>query len=235
MIEPQTYTATVSSVAHLAGEFYFARFALVAPKEIAFQAGQYVIFLIGPPKQRHTLSIASATSMKGEITVLQSVAPMGGGSRWLLARKLGDTVQFLGPLGKFTLQKESLRQKVFVATGCGVAPVRSMILGYLQSGGKVPVVFYWGVRYETDLFWQEEFKQLGVEYPNFRFIMTLSKPGHAWTGARGRVTDHVVGETPELADSEFYLCGSRQMIVDMRGLLTQNGVPNEQVITETFF
>lgn len=241
--KPKTYTAAVSSATNVAGEFYVAKFALTNPSTIAFTAGQYVIFQIGPPKLRHTLSIASSPRTSGTIDILQSVAPMGEGSKWLLGLKAGDTVQFLGPLGKFTLQKESPlrlsevspRQKVFVATGCGLAPLRSMILDYLETGGEGQVLLYWGLRYETDLFWQEELEDLAKRYPNFHPVTTLSKPGDAWTGEKGRVTDQVVGKTSELQSSEYYLCGIRQMIVDMRRLLTENGVPPEHIFTEAFF
>lgn len=233
--KPETYTAIVSSVVNMAGDFYVVTLLLTNPSTIAFIAGQYVIFQIGPPKLRHTLSIASSPKNSGAIEILQSVAPMGGGSRWLLGLKAGDTVQFLGPLGKFILEKESRYQKVFVATGCGLAPLRSMILDYLETGGKAQVLLYWGLRFETDLFWQEELEDLALRYPNFHAITTLSKPGASWTGETGRVTDHVIEKTPELPSSEYYLCGTRQMIVDMRGLLTENGVPPEQIFTEAFF
>lgn len=235
MDKPRTFTARVSSMTRMAGEFYVARFTLVEPKEILFQAGQYLIFLIGPPKLRHILSISSPPSQRGSLDILQSVAPMGWGSEWLLALKSGDTARFLGPLGKFTLQKESLRHKVFVATGCGMAPIRSMILDYLERGGTAKVMLWWGLRYETDFFWQGELVDLASRYPNFHSMITLTQPTEAWRGSRGRVTDHVVEETSDLQKAEFYLCGSRQMIVDMRKLLTDNGVPVEQIFTETFF
>lgn len=239
MRKPTTYTAIVSSVANVAGEFYVVKLSLTNPSTIAFTAGQYVIFQIGPPKLRHTLSITSSPRTTGTIDILQSVAPMGEGSRWLLRLKAGDTVQFLGPLGKFILEKESPRQKVFIATGCGLAPLRSMIFDYLETGGKAQVLLYWGLRFETDLFWQEELEILAKQYPNFHSMTTLSKPTDAWTESasrrKGRVTDHVIGKTPELQSSKYYLCGTRQMIVDMRGLLTENGVPPEQIFTEAFF
>lgn len=237
-MKPQTYTATVSSVVNVTGKFYVAKIALNDPKEMHFLAGQYVVFKIGPPKMNHTLSIASSPGNSRTIDFLQSVAPMGEGSKWLLGLKVGDTVQFLGPLGKFTLQKETNRPKVFVATGCGIAPLRAMIIDALNGQGTInnkQMVLYWGLRHETDVFWQNEFTDLARQYPNFHFVLTLSQPTDAWKGARGRVTEHVIQETVDLVNSEFYLCGTRGMIVDMRELLTQNGVPNEQIITETFF
>ncbi|MDP1722190.1 MAG: FAD-binding oxidoreductase [Candidatus Gottesmanbacteria bacterium] len=257
MDKPQMYTAIVNSVTNVAGEFHVAKLKLVDPKEMQFTAGQYVICKIGPPKGNHTLSIASAPSQDGTIELLQSVAPMGEGSKWLLGLKPGDPVQFLGPLGKFVLQKESIRPKVFVATGCGIAPLRGMIMDKLSvvshqssesknslkaESGELMTLF-WGLRYETDVFWKDEFEGLAATHPNFRFVLTLSQPAStqrgepmdAWTGAQGRVTEHVIGETPDLTNSEFYLCGTRGMIVDMRQLLTDNGVAPSQIFTETFF
>ena len=270
--KPKTYTATVSSVVNVAGKFYVAKLRLVEPKEIQFLAGQYVICKIGPPKGNHTLSIASAPASPasprlggptnrgepnpdGTIELLQSVAPMGEGSKWLLGLKPGQTVQFLGPLGKFILQKQSPRPKVFVATGCGIAPLRSMIMDELTRQGtesNKQMTLYWGLRHEEDVFWKEEFEALAAEHPNFHSTITLSQPASPasprlggptnrgeptgrWIGVKGRVTEHVVTETPELGSSEFYLCGTRQMIVDMRQLLADNGVPPKQIFTETFF
>ncbi len=235
MQKPTTYTATVSSVTNVAGNFYVAKLTLAGPKEMLFQAGQYIIFQIGPPKLRHTLSITSSPADNKTIDILQSVAPMGEGSQWMLGLKPGDTVQFLGPLGKFILQKKSLRPKVFIATGCGIAPLRSMILDYVETGGTAAVTLWWGLRHETDVFWQKEFEDITARYTNFHAIITLSQPGVPWTGQKGRVTVHVVEETPELAQSEFYLCGTREMIVDMRELLVYNGIPQGQIFTEAFF
>ena len=254
-MNPQTYTAMVSSVTNVAGEFYVAKLRLVEPKDMPYTAGQYVICKIGPPKGNHTLSIASAPSSDGTIELLQSVAPMGEGSKWLLGLKPGDPLQFLGPLGKFVLQKESPRPKVFVATGCGIAPLRAMIQDKLsavsrQSSDKSHqssesknglkadsgelMALYWGLRHETDVFWKEEFEKLAAEHPNFRFVLTLSQPTDGWKGARGRVTQHVLKEIESLKQSEFYLCGNRQMIVDIRAFRRTWGRA-EQIYTETFF
>lgn len=238
MQKPTLYTATVSSVNNVAGDFYVATIALTDPKEMHFLAGQYVIFQIGPPKLRHTLSIASSPVHSNTIDILQSVVPMGEGSKWLLGLKPGDPVQFLGPLGKFVLQKESPRPKVFVATGCGIAPLRAMIMDELNgqgTGNNKQMTLFWGLRYEENVFWETEFEELSTQYPNFHSTITLSQPTDRWTGTRGRVTEHVVAGTPDLVHAEFYLCGSRAMIVDMKAILADNGVPQSQIYTEAFF
>lgn len=233
----QTFAATVLQTVHLAGDYFLGRFSLVRPKEIDFTAGQYVVFHIPPPKRRHTMSIASPPSQRGEIEILQQRVPGGEGSAWFASLKAGDTVRFTGPLGRFTLV-DSDRPKVFVATGSGIAPIRSMIRDALngqRTGSGKPMTLYWGLRYETDIFWQDELQCLADKHQSFHYTITLSKSTDAWRGARGRVTEHVVAETPNLTEAEFYLCGSREMIADVRSLLSRHGVAAEQIVTEMFF
>lgn len=233
--KPIEYHGTVLRAKRLAGDYYHVRLSLSLPETIAFTAGQYVIFHIGPPKLRHTLSIASVPTDKNAIEMLQGTAPMGEGSKWILGLKPGDPVSFVGPVGKFVMPKNSGKQKVFVATGCGIAPIRSMLSDYLGTGGRAPVVLYWGLRFESDLFWQEELADFVAAHQNFTYHVTLSKPTDHWQAMKGRVTDHVVDNVSGLLESEFYLCGNREMIVEMRKLLMDAGVTSDQIFTEIFF
>lgn len=236
--KPTEYKAKVAWVKKLAGDFYHIRFNLISPDTISFLAGQYVIFRLGPPKGNHTMSLVSLPSDSHAIEILQSVAPMGQGSQWVLSLKRGDPVSFLGPVGKFVMPTDSGRQKVFVSTGCGIAPLRSMILDELKGQGTInnkQMTLYWGLRFETDLFWQDEFEKLAKEHPHFQYYVTLSKPTEHWQGMKGRVTDHVITKTKNLLESEFYLCGNREMIVEMRKQLTDAGVAGDQIFTEAFF
>lgn len=235
VIAPHIHTATVTENTHVASDFYVVRFALTDPQKTSFRAGQYVTFHIGPPKQRHIMSIASPPTQNNSIEILQCVAPNGPGSHWAQALKPGDTTQFMGPLGRFTVNKEVAKRKVFIATGCGVAPLRSMILDYLSTGGKEQVVLYWGMRYIRDLFWQDELQKLTEQFPNFQLFMTLSKPENGWQGLRGRVTEHVFKNEQNLDNSEFYICGSRDMIREMRELLIAHNVSPEAIFNEVFF
>lgn len=229
----EIHSATVTDNTHLASDFYLVRFKTPGPTP--FQAGQYVTFHIGPPKQRHIMSIASPPNKQGDIEILQCVAPNGPGSHWAQALKPGDATQFTGPLGRFVLNRESQKRKVFIATGCGVAPIRSMILDYLTHGGTREVVLYWGMRYLRDLFWQEEFQILAKKYPNFHIYMTISQPEGEWQGLRGRVQAHVFSMEKNLTESEFYLCGSRDMIREMREQLVARGVSPDVIYNEVFF
>lgn len=264
---------------------YIKRFDLVEPKEISFLSGQTIMFQVAAGVNR-SMSIASAPSEKTSILVAHDVSPMGPYSQWTLAANKGDPMNFIGPLGAFTLDRESPRKAVFIATGTGVAPFRSMLLdqlagpagqalrsAYLSSrdgqgpdlhavsgvvGVKAvtvaakryasprladspraalmqPLSLYWGLRREEDVFWKEEFEELAVKHPNFKFILTLSQASDRWQGKRGRVGEHVFIEEKNPADADFYLCGNRQMVAEMEAALLAKNVPKEQIKKELFY
>ena len=72
--------------------------------------------------------------------------------------------------------------------------------GYLQtlfpadgtdcSGGKEIWLVY-GTRYESDIYYREEFEALARRKPNFHYLPTLSRADESWSGLRGYVQDHV--------------------------------------------
>jgi NAD(P)H-flavin reductase len=80
-----------------------------------------------------------------------------------------------------------------------------------------------------------DFEKIRQQYPQFRFIVTLSKPSPAWKGTVGRVTEHVVQEVQNLTGTDFYLCGNHNMINDIETQLADHNVPKPQVHKELLF
>lgn len=234
MNSPQPYTVRLESKEKVSKNVYLVTFALVRPPIMEFAPGQHVLVRLAQGMNR-SMSIASVPGDAGKILMCHDVSPMGPFSQWTINAKIGDELTFFGPLGIFTMDPASSRRKVFVATGTGIAPLRSMIRHTLAEGDMSSMALYWGMRHEEDLYWQEEFAALAVEHPNFHFFLTLSQPSQQWSGARGRVTDHVFTMEKNLANSDVYLCGNRAMVEEMRvGLIAQN-VPKEQIKTELFY
>src|SRR3990167_11351528 len=120
---PQTLLAKVTKKTNLAGNYWLV--VLEFQDAFDFAAGQYVSLKVAEDGTRRSYSIASAPNTK-VIELLVDVGPMGAGSRYILGLKLGDSVEVLGPLGRFTLPP-SLKKVLFVATGSGIVPFRPMI------------------------------------------------------------------------------------------------------------
>lgn len=231
---PLKITAKVAAKTQLTAKIYEVKFQLVNPDRLEFQAGQNLMLMIAPGINR-AMSIASPPSQKNQLLMVADISPMGPGSVWTLNLKEGQEVNFLAPTGGDLMMLGSDRKKVFVATGTGIAPFRAMILDYLEHGGKAQIELYWGLRFEEDLYWQEEFKAISKSTANFQFHLILSKPTANWQGTTGHVTEHVLSEVPDLPSCDFYLCGNKTMVSDVRDQLLSKNVPKEQIKTELFY
>lgn len=230
---PQKCSALVDSLTHLDGEVYNARFTMQTPANLIFIAGQYGSFVINPTTRR-TYSFASLPRDNSSIETCVDLTPRGPGSLWLMSLKPGEVVQFLAPLGRFVVNKENTKRKVFVATGTGISAIRSMLLDVLESG-TLSCSLYWGVRHEENMFWDDQFELLAKKHSNFSFTRIVSQPKGQGQERIGRVTNFVTKEEKDLTNSEFYLCGNRQMIYDMKELLIEKSVPEEQIKSELFY
>lgn len=233
-IKPQRFKSTLVYKEKVSCKVWEARLALREPTEISFYPGHNVMFYVGPNINR-SMSIGSPPSETKQLTFYYDVSPLGPGSRWMINLNIGDTVDFMGPIGAFRFNSDSPRTKVLIATGTGIAPFRAMVLDYLYKGGKEKVIIYWGLRYQEDIFLTQEFYDLQERFPNFRVELTLSKPLDSWSGRKGRVTDHVYTDISDLSHCEYYLCGSKSMIDDVHNGLVSRSVPEQQIYKELFY
>lgn len=230
----QKFTATVSVKEKISTNVYFVTFKLQEPASIAFRAGQCMMLMCGPGVNR-TMSISSLPSDASQVSMIHDISPMGPGSKWTLGLRVGDPVNFVAPTGVFFFDSESPRKKIFVATGTGIAPFRSMIEEYILKNGTATIAVWWGQRYEEDMYWNDLFDQWFQTYPTFSWHQVLSKPRDNWKGLAGHVTEHVLHAYKDFADNDYYLCGNKLMIEDVRTQLLAKNVPKEQIKTELFY
>ena len=232
--KPQQFQTVIEKKEQLTKDVFLVTFRLVSPSEITFIAGQTFMLTVDNNVKR-MMSIANPPSDKNHILLCHDTSPGGPASLWTRARKVGDTAVITAPFGMFTIDKESHRKKVLIATGTGIAPFRSMVLDYLETGGTDDMTIYWGLRYEEDVYLRGDFEEISRKYPNFRFVLTLSKPTPNWKGKVGRVTEHVVQEEPNCAGTDFYLCGNHFMVADMEAQFARCQIPKAQVHKELLF
>lgn len=208
-------------------------FELKFSDDFNFKAGQYVSVKVNEKGERRSYSVASIPG-GDRIGLLVDVSPDGIGSRFFKKLGVGDKVEVLGPLGRFVVENKSL-SLLFVATGSGIAPMKSMIEHVLRSkqdDGEIKLL--WGLRYEKDIFWKGEFEELEKKYKNFGFELVLSKPGNSWKGNKGRVTDLING-MEDLEDYDgVFICGGNEMIDESKEILLGKGVKEESIHFERY-
>jgi len=224
----QAFLAHVVRVSDLTHDVREIELSLDEPPDIVFAAGQFVSFRIPVPGLRYPLtrpySIVSPPSLRSSITLLFNLVPGGPGSSFLYALRLGDAVQFQGPAGMFVLREGDDRDLLLVATGTGIAPLRSILLTRLEQPGSSRISLVWGLRSERDLYYQDELRALAAEHPRFSFVTTLSQASDKWTGERGRV-QRIVEERVDSTDRlAVYVCGNSGMIKAVSDIIRRKGV-----------
>jgi Na+-transporting NADH:ubiquinone oxidoreductase subunit F len=93
----------------------------------------------------------------------------------------------IGPFGDFHI-KPTQREMVYIGGGAGMAPLRAHLAHLLETENTARKVSFWyGARSRQELFYEDYFRGLASQNPNFSFHTALSAPLEEdnWTGARG--------------------------------------------------
>ena len=193
-----------------------------------FVAGQWLSVKGNTPDGEEitrAYSIASPPSANGHVAFCLNRVQDGFMSNYLCNLSEGEEITFQGPFGDFIL-RPPLRDTVFIATGTGIAPFRSMLHWLLAEPGRHSGHEFWllfGARFEQDVYYREEFERLADEHANFHFLPTLSRGGREWQGLRGYVQEHLKSIVGERTDMHAFICGLDKMIKANRELLKSLG------------
>ena len=166
--------------------------------------------------------------------------PPGLASSYIFNLKPGDNVTISGPYGEFFI-KDSDREMVYIGGGAGMAPMRSHLFHLfhtLKTGRKVS--FWYGARSVREMFYDEQFKQIQEEFPNFSYKVALSEPMEEdnWTGHTGFIHqvlhDEYLAKHEDPTELEYYMCGPPPMINACDNMLDSLGVDKEMIAYDSF-
>lgn len=241
--KPQKYSARVSERYFLTDneKFLYVRFEFVSPDRMKFEAGQYVSIKLGESDERRSYSIATTPDNDHGFALVIEILPEGKGSQYLNNLKLGDSVEILAPLGRFTVTQsnsDTVSQKLlFVGTGSGIVPLYSMINDLLiNKQEKRQMRLNWGLKSEENTFWFDNFERLAEEHPNFVFDPVMSQPEEGWDLCTGHVQDCLRRDfsDPKLTEWAGYICGNPKMVEDVAALMQTLGMKPENVYHEKY-
>jgi NAD(P)H-flavin reductase/ferredoxin/quinol-cytochrome oxidoreductase complex cytochrome b subunit len=209
----RTWSARVESMERLSEDLIVLRLGLPGDERIEFRAGQYINILLSDGERR-AFSFANAPHDNARIELHVRRIPGGRYTGHVFTTmQEGDTVDFEGPLGDFTL-RESALPIVFVAGATGFAPVKSIVEDAFERRLTRPMSLYWGVRRRSDLYMADLCERWQREHANFVFVPVLSEPltSDAWTGRTGLVHEALLADFPDMKGHELYVCGSVRMV-----------------------
>jgi ferredoxin-NADP reductase len=210
------------------------RFEALGVERLEFVPGQFTSFteMIGGKEITRAYSLASAPSGSNRFELCLNRVEAGHLSPRLFDMQPGDRIEMRQPLGMFVLRQPP-RDSILIATGTGIAPFRSILQTHLNAASPGFTLLF-GVRYESHLLYRQEFEEMGRNHPNFRFWPTLTRPESGWTGRQGRVQAHLAEAIGDRRDIDFYLCGLKEMVDEVRGLLKSQGFDRKQIFYEKY-
>ncbi|MCW8354487.1 hypothetical protein N5P32_00590 [Marinomonas pontica] len=110
---------------------------------------------------------------------------------------------------------------IFLATGTGFAPVKSLVESILSRGNLTRKVYvYWGNR-SADLFYAQSQLAEWSDNPNVMVQLCLSKAAPEWSGRKGYVHHCLLEDGVPLENAEVYAYGSIAMIDSARECLIE--------------
>ena len=246
----QTFTARLTRSVPLTDLTKHLEFEMQGVPRFGFVAGQWLSFKTNKPDGEEIIraySIASPPEDKRKFALCLNRVQDGFMSNFLCDMKEGEEITCQGPFGDFVL-RPPMRDTVFIATGTGIAPFRSMLqwlLAPMENGGprlstsearhqgkQLHLLF--GNRTEKDVYYHNEFQRLADEHANFHYLPTLSRGDPEWKGLRGYVQQHVPGIVAGRAAMHAYICGLDKMVKANRDLLKSLGWDRKSILYEKY-
>ena len=207
------YTSKITKKVQEAPNTY--RFWLEYPdsEDFSFTPGQFITCDLPVGEKRldrwRSYSIANIPNKEEGIELCIVFLEGGRASDYFKQLQVGEEITFKGPEGQFILKPESSNDLIFICTGTGIAPFRSMILDRAakDSGPNITLIF--GTRFKDGILYHEELKQL-LKEPWFDYKIALSREEYLdYKGyVHGLYKDHAQNDT----SCHFYLCGWSQMV-----------------------
>jgi ferredoxin-NADP reductase len=228
MAQFKTFNALLTRSVALSEFTKHLEFEVKGTDYVGFVPGQWLSVKTDTPEgeeMTRAYSIASPPTENGRFAFCLNRVQDGFMSNYLCNLEEGAEITFQGPFGNFILHPPPL-DSVFIATGTGVAPFRSMLQWILAEadrhlGRQLWLLF--GARREQDLYYHAEFDQLAANHDNFHFLPTLSRAGEEWKGLRGYVQQHLGEIVGMRTDMHAYICGLAKMVKANRELLKTLG------------
>jgi len=147
-----------------------------------------------------------------------------------------DILRFEGPQGTFFLREDSAKPIIFVASGTGFAPIKSIIEHALNKGIARPMALYWGGRRPRDLYLHALASSWAAQ-GKLQYVPVISdaQPEDAWTGRTGFVHRAVMEDFPDLSGHQVYACGVPIMVDSARrDFIARCKLPEDEFYADSF-
>jgi CDP-4-dehydro-6-deoxyglucose reductase, E3 len=231
-IQVKMLPCRVQKLERLADDVMVLYLKLPANERLQFLAGQYIEFLLKDGSRR---SFSMGNAPHDDELIQLHVRHVAGGQftdHVFSKMRERDILRLEGPLGTFFLREDSAKPIVFVASGTGFAPIKSIIEHALRKGITRPMVLYWGGRRPKDLYMDALARQWPITYVP---VVSDALPEDQWSGRTGFVHRAVMEDFPDLSAHQVYACGVPVMVdAAKRDFTRQRKLPEDEFFADSF-
>jgi CDP-4-dehydro-6-deoxyglucose reductase len=236
-IQIRKLPARVNKIDRVTDDVAVLYLKLPATERFMFLPGQYLDILLKDGTRR-SFSMGNAPHDDEFVQLHVRHVPGGAFTGHVFgAMKERDIVRFEAPFGTFYLRDDSPKPMVFVASGTGFAPIKSIIDNAFKRGIDRPMTLYWGGRRPKDLYMSSLAEQWAAEHGNLEFIPVISDalPEDQWSGRTGFVHRAVMQDFPDLSGHQVYACGVPIMVDSAKkDFVAQCRLPEEEFFADSF-
>lgn len=204
-------------------------FTLTVPEDFNYKPGQFIILKVKSGEETKSRSYSILSAGTGKIKLCIKLLPGGFASEVFFNTKEGDKFDIKGPLGHFVYEGSENKEIWLLGGGTGIVPLCSIVEENLSKFPDNKFVVVFSARTEKDLFLQKEFKELEQKHDNFVYLPTLTR--QEWGGKRGRIPRHL---PEDLKNKTFYICGTKELVLDIKKHLLEKGVNLKDIKFERF-
>jgi len=231
IVLPKTLPAKINKIERLTDDVLKIVLRFPPNQPLNFISGQYVNVIKGNIKRSYSIGNSSKENSRLELFIKKY--PDGLLSNyWFNEAKVNDLLRIEGPRGTFFIRNNTIcKNIIFLATGTGIAPVKSILesmADFPEKFRNTNIFVFWGVKYFKDLFWSPEDIGLDIKY-----FPVLSREKSDSTEI-GYVQNILLSKNIELKKSMVYACGSNDMIHEAKNKLIENGLPDFNFYSDAF-
>lgn len=223
-------------------------FEVIDVKKLDFVPGQFISFEFPihekQSKRVRHYSIASAPNGNNLFEVVIVKKEGGAGTEWLWKQDIGVEIPFTGPSGILVMDSNKKKNHIFICTGTGIGPFRSMLWDiYNKQTPTGDLIVIFGTRDKQSMLYVDEMKDLQAKLPQMKYLTILSrelvdgKQGYVHEVYKEIVDNYFQQmENGTYNDLEccFYVCGWKDMVKEARTNLMDLGFDKKQIKQEIY-
>jgi benzoate/toluate 1,2-dioxygenase reductase component len=204
--------------------------SLTSGKHLRFVPGQFISITIplGDETRSRPYSIASDPEDRGPFEICFNRVEGGRGVAWMFERRVGDTIDFSGPFGTFTIDRAPEAELGFIAEGTAIAPIRPMLKRALAPSSAPKIHLIYAAPDREHILYANELDALARTAPNFSYETVIAPVQQIYDRLFELAQKRwVIGDADRAR--HFYICGVGKGVIRIRDLLRGAGYERRAV------